>query len=296
MKILITNNTLDTIGGSETHAYALIKQLDIKHNVTAYSKRLGDIANILKNDMIEVTNKLSNNFNEYDLILASHTSTIPDLVHHNCTIVQTCHGIFTTLEQPTSLADKHVAISHEVQEHLIQEEYDSKLILNGIDCERFKPTTKLSKQLKTILSLSHSKPLNNILQGICDNRGIKLITRDKYTNPVFNIENEINKADLVITLGRGVYESMACGRNVMILDNRHYTGLGLIGDGMVTDQNIDKFILNNCSGRYSNKRFTPKDIENELDKYNYIQGQYNRDFAIRELNIINQANKYLELI
>lgn len=297
MKILITNNTLDTIGGSETHAYALIKQLSKDNEVTAFSKRLGTIANILKNDIIKVVDKTSNlKPNDFDLILASHTSTIPHIMNFNCTTVQTCHGIFTTLEQPTALVNKHVAISQEVKDHLATEEFKSKLILNGIDCERFKPINKLSKTLKTILSLSHSIPLNNILQGICDKHKIKLITKNKYTNPVFNIEKEINKADLVISVGRGVYESMACGRSVLVLDNRHYSNKGLIGDGIVIDQNINNFILNNCSGRYSSRKFNPQQIEDEIFKYDYKQGEFNRFYASVELNIINQANKYLEMI
>ena len=296
MKILITNNTLDTIGGSETYTYALIKELSKQHEVTAYSKRLGMISKLLQNDMINVVDTLPSDPNYFDLVLASHTSTIPDVLHYNCTKVQTCHGIFTSLEQPYKGMDKYVAISEEVQTHLKSKGFDSTIILNGIDCERFKPTKPINKELKTILTLSHSEQLNSMLQSICNDRGIELITRNKYKNATFNVEKDINEADLVVTLGRGCYEAMACGRNVLILDDRHYVGKGIIGDGLVFDGKIKHAIRFNCSGRYMNSKYESKDIAFTIDELYYNWGEQCRAYALEHLNIINQAQKYLDLI
>ena len=37
------------------------------------------------------------------------------------------------------------------------------------------------------------------------------LTINKYTNPVWKIEELMRESDLVVSLGRGAYEAMACG-------------------------------------------------------------------------------------
>ena len=133
-----------------------------------------------------------------------------------------------------------------------------------INCERFKPTKPINRKLKTILSLSHSEGLNQLLSVVCRNIGVKLIIHNKYKTPIWDIENKINEADLVVSLGRGAYEAMACGRNVLILDNRGYVKGGAIGDGSASPLTLPYFMKNNCSGRFTNKSFEYKDLVVEL--------------------------------
>lgn len=294
MKVLVTNNTLRDIGGSETYAYSLIKELDKRSDieVTGFSKQLGKISNLLASDGIKIVDKVDD---VYELVLASHTSTIAFLKDIKAKRIQTCHGIYPPLEQPSPIVDIRVSISNEVFNHLKNKGYDSTIIHNGVNCDRFKPVNKLNKSVKNILSLSQSHELNIKLKNICDTLNIGFKSLNKFKNPIFNVENEINKADLVISLGRGVYESMACGRNVLILDKRPYVIGPPLGDGLITDKNIDKFILNNCSGRYSKHIYTDDEIINEINKYDPKLGEFNREYALQNLNIKLQVDKYLNL-
>lgn len=295
MKVLVTNNTLNGVGGSETYAYTLIKELNRREGITAhaYTPQIGQIGNMLKMEGVQV---ISNPIDMYDAVFCSHTSTMSKISNFKGIKIQTCHGVYPALEQPSNIADKHVSISKEVQDHLTKLGYPSTIIHNGVDCNRFKPVTLPNDKVKTILSLTQSDELNQLLQRVCTKMGIKLIKLNKFINPVWNVEEHINQADMVIGIGRGCYEAMACGREVLVLDKRPYVShKGFIGDGLVTLGTINDIISHNCSGRHSNIKFNYQSIKEAIEDYNPIQGKLNRDYALEHFNIEKQVNKYLEL-
>lgn len=295
MKILVTNNTLGPVGGSETYAYALIKELNRRNDIEvhAFSPRIGMIGKKLISEGIKVINRITE---DYDLVLASHTSTIPFLKNIKGKKIQTCHGIYPSLEQPINGVDYHVSISQEVYNHIIKKGFKSTIIHNGIDCKRFSPKNQWPhEKLTRVLSLSQSEDLNKTISKVCKEMNIELVILNKFKNGIFNVEDEMIKSDLVISLGRGAYEAMACGRSVMILDKRSYIKLPPIGDGMVKMNNINEILKFNCSGRYSKKIFNSKEIKAEFLKYNFKDGQANREYALEHLNINKQVNKYLAL-
>lgn len=101
--------------------------------------------------------------NKYDLIFANHNRVVNHLYGKGF-ILQTCHGIFPKLEQPSYKSDAFVSISQEVQSHLANLGFSSKIILNGINLNRFRPLRNVSDELKSVLSLCHSKAANNMIK------------------------------------------------------------------------------------------------------------------------------------
>jgi len=112
MKILVTNNTLEGLGGSETYAYALLSELNKRPEIDVYGfgTRLGIIAKKLSENGVKITTNLKD---EYDLVLSSHNSTTKLIKNFTCKKVQTCHGIYPALEQPDTGMDNYVSISEE---------------------------------------------------------------------------------------------------------------------------------------------------------------------------------------
>lgn len=296
MRILVANNTLDVIGGSETYAYALVSELVKKgHDVEAMSaSTIGNVGNRLKNKGILVTT--SPRKREYDLVLASHTSSVAKIQRLKGFKIQTCHGVGHHLEQPARGVDCYVAISEEVQKYLQRKGLQAEIIHNGVDVKRFKENKPLNPTIKSVLSLSQSVPLNETLRILFRDRGIKFTSFNKFINPVFDVEKYINEADLVISLGRGAYEAMACGRVVYCMDNRNYISLGNMGDGILTPDNIHISLTANCSGRATKRIFEKDDILAEMKKYDLSIGSFSRKFAVDKLNISKQAIKYLNLV
>jgi hypothetical protein len=295
MRILVGNNAMANPGGSETYSYAIIKELvERGHTVACYTKRRGMVANQV--EKLGVPIYFEPIHEKYDLALLSHSTSIALARNISAFKVQTCHGVYPALEQPVGGMDAYVSISEEVAFHLLKKGTASTLIRNGIDCERFKPVNKINKRLKTILSLSHSDTVNSLLKVVCENIGAELIVHNKYKQPIWNVEDKINQADLVVTLGRGAYEAMACARNVMVLDNRGYVKGEAIGEGLITPLTFPNYAKNNCSGRYSKKAFPYQDLVCELSGYSRDKGTKLRRIALKELNIKEQVNQYLNLV
>src|SRR5690606_35238485 len=109
------------------------------------------------------------------------------------------------------------------------------------------------------------------LSRACDKTGVKFLHFNKFKNPTFDIECEINKADLIVGIGRSVYDAMACGRPCIVFDSRDYNGNR--ADGYLVPDLFDEFVQFNCSGRYRNIRFNEDDLIREFEKYDPNDGK-----------------------
>ena len=65
---------------------------------------------------------------------------------------------------------------------------------------------------------------------------------------------------------------------------------------------LSRYLLNiinslkcNCSGRSLKIRFNEESLSSEFDKYNPSDGNYLRDFALKNLNVDLNTEKYLSL-
>lgn len=291
MNILVANNYLHRIGGTEVYTYSIIEELKNRGlNVEYFTFKRG-----------EVSEKIEENLNvkfktrkSYDLIIANHNPVIKFLWKEGF-IIQTCHGIFHDLEHPSLFADELVSISPEVQSHLFSLGFLSHLIPNGVNCKRFYPKVSLNEDLKTIVSLCQSDEANHILEKAAKEINAQLISINKFKNSRWNIEDTINEGDLVVGLGRSIYDAMACGRPVIVFDFRPYYSSGL-GDGYLSDVNkILKSFQHNCSGRASKKSLSARDLIQEFKKYNKQDGNVMRNFAVQNLNIEYQVQRYLDI-
>ena len=296
MKILVSNNTFSFTGGSETYAYCLIHTIK-KHGYDVDGFTTGPcsmVADEIKKLGVQIhTSQLPTGF---DVALSSHLSTTKYTLQVADKVIQTCHGIYPELEQPDNNVQYLVGISKEVQTHITNLGKESTLIHNGVDCDRFIPIKPINKKLKKVLSLAHDQGVNKLLQDACNKAGIEFEWHNKYINPIFDIESKIQHADLIVTLGRGAYEAMACGKLVFVLDNRGYSGQGMVGDGILTPDTIDKSLENNCSGRAFKRTFNIDSVVQEFEKYDSNLVEYFREYALKNFNMDIQLEKYLSLL
>lgn len=288
LTILVANNSLDSLGGSETFTYTIIEEL-IKYpeiKVEYFTFRRGEVSNNIEETLgVEFMS-----LKKYDLILTNHNTCVDELYKFGF-VIQTCHGIYPKLEQPNSKADGFVSISQEVQNHLANRGFPSKIIFNSINLSRFYPKKDIAKKPTSILSLCHSEEANKVIENVCEGLNIKYLEAYKYKNPVWNIEDLINQADLVFGLGRSAYEAMACGRPVIVYDKRRY--FPSYGDGYVKDI-LGLSLMNNCSGRYSKRFFSTNDLISEVKKYEPKDQFYFREFVKNELDVRKNIVKYIE--
>ena len=110
---------------------------------------------------------------------------------------------------------------------------------------------------------------------------------------MWHVEDLINDADIVVGIGRSLYDGMACGRACISWDNRKlnpYTGCGYI-----TAENWYICARANFTGRGLPPINTVRALVAELLKYKPEDGATMRKIAEQELNARTNAKRYLAL-
>jgi len=300
MKILITIYKLN-ISGSATYTLTLANELKKNgHKLIVFCPIISELLPEFKKFGIKVVDNIKNiKYEKFDIIIAQH-SVIAILVRKyffNIPMVFISHGVLPLLEQPPSVElniSHYIAVSEEVRSNLIDNynisEHNISIVRNGVDTKIFFESQAIKKKLKSVLFLTHHRNLKVItnVTRACRRKKLKLMivgVRDRQ----LDVKKYINKVDLVISLGRGVLESMSCGRAVIVYD---YNG----GDGMVLSNNINNIKQKNFSGRKFSYNYNVRDLIKEFNKYNQSLGIINRKLIKNEFDISITVNKLEKVI
>lgn len=283
MDILLTNHTVSSIGGSENWNLTMAKAFqELGHNV-----RLRTFDNSSRDGVA------TDDGREYDLAIVSH--------HDPCSVeagktIFVSHGIIGP-EQPRPGADHYVAVSEEVQDYwsplgtkpeaVIRQPIDTKHFYASRDSRNL--------ELKRIMVMSNNRAYGLRTEGV-DLMGVftealkgyqtMFVGRD-FGAYLPDIRDYIVNADLVITLSRGIFETLAMVRSAMIAD---IWGV----DGMVTEESIAWQRRGNCAGRMSGQPFTADVIREELENYDPTVDL--RDYVLREHEATTIAQQFLDLV
>jgi len=288
MKILIVTHYLDNFAGSELFTKSLAENLSMNnHKVFIYSPFLGKVAEKIREKNILVTdNLLDLNGEEFDIIHAQHNvvAILARSVFPRVPMVFMSHGILPELEQPPSVdigIYKYIVVSEEVKQHLIDKYKISKdkikIIRNFIDTERFCQKISVNRELKNLMVLSnhYTDEVRGVVEKTCFDLNINVFHVGRPENPVDDVERFINKADMVVVLGRGALEAMACERNVIVYDMHG-------GDGFINEINFFDIRENNFSGRRYGIKYSVDEFKKELLKYDPNLGKKLRKIVLKE--------------
>jgi O-antigen biosynthesis protein len=286
MKILISNHFLRNYSGSELFTFSLAKELrSLGHNVFVFSNILGKVSDELKAIGIPVSNNTSEFENErFDIIHVQHNSTICQLEKAFPLVpkVFMAHGTVPRLEQPFGNSFcEYLAVSEGVKKHLMKwhgvTEKNITVARNFIDGEKFqnrRPVNDIPKKLLVLSNRSSAKN-NKLIKEVCLRLGLIFEHVGLPENPVRDVAKCMNEADIVVSVGRGALEAMACERNVLVLNL-------FGGDGMVTKNNFYDFMRNNFSGRTHWIKYNHESLALEIKKYNPAEGKKLRALVLRE--------------
>lgn len=282
MKILITNLWLDGFGGTESWCYAMASELIKRgHKIDVFTPMTGKVFKEFEKLGIKLVFD-----GEYDLILDNHNQT--NLNKFKGFVIHTCHGIIKE-ERPMKDA-VNVAVSKKSAE-----KWNCPIIIpNSIDINRFYCKNPIHNDIKKILSLCKSDTANDILKRICLDVGIAF--ESMYGKEVFNVEDKINEADLVVGVGRSLLDAMACGRPVVSFDDRYYFKTRMMGHGYITPEKYKYQEIDNFTGSSINQTFNKLSLTKEIfEKYNYKDGEINRQYILNNLSIKHTVDLYLDL-
>lgn len=290
MKILLGNNTLSLLAGSETWTETMAKELkQLGHDVHVFSPDLGLIAlkleqvgikciSHLKSDTAEIK-PFSNTLEEdelesYDFAICNHyhiTKAVRE-AYPNMLILGTIHGILhkdpasmILPEHPFLEGDiKYQVVSLELSA-MLQAEYkiNPVVVPNFIDLDRFKKQPLKSEKPKTFLVNSNywtaDDPINQVIKKVAEHYGAKLMAVGAEFTQTYEVEEVVKLADVVFGMGRSLLEGMAMGK-LAVCHGRWGTG------GVVTPETYHDIAEYNFSGRNSKGKLAePEELIKQID-------------------------------
>ena len=256
MDILMTalyNNVKGNGGGSGSFNSCLYNELTKEHNVVFDSNPRNRVKD------------------PYDLIISSHRSKLDIIKNNTSKKLHICHGIVPSEEQPIKGADHYISISPEVSNNLRNKGFESLVVPQPVTIPELTDFKEINKSCQNILIIRNSATRGGEFDFLRNHYNVLT------SNINIPISEQIEWADLVITLGRGAIESMSYGRNVLVADNRFYQGK--IGDGLLVEDNIETIEYNNFSGRCNKINFTNEWVLSEISKYSKDNGGFMRDYV-----------------
>jgi len=294
MKILIVNHHLVNFAGTEVFTLELAKGLKRRgHKVVIYSKFIDKLAPFFDREDIKFTNNLSLLKEEFDIAHVHHNISAIEVrnAFPHLPIFYLSHGTINFLEQPPQIdvnISRYGAVSPYIKNKLHKQGiplHRIDIVNNIVDEKRFKPKRKLHDipRRALILSAKMDEEKEKIVREACKKLNIKVNAVGGRFGEVayYGIPYEINKADIVFSIGRGVIESMMCGRIPIVYDI-------FGGDGMVNEINMDTLKKRNFTGKTYAKNYTVKELIKEMQKYRKEQGEILHQTALKNFSLESQ--------
>lgn len=319
LKILLGNNTLSILAGSETWTYTLALALkEMGHQVSCFSPELGIISEKLIEAGIpcydNLTTQLIKPFShileekidhEYDVIISNHNHIVEYLRSQfpKTPIISTIHGIIHFAENQKapehpaleSGVAQFVAVSEEVQEKL-KTDYgiDSVVIRQPLDIKKYsnlKPPQDTPRQFMINTNYADRDSAEVVaIRDAAKLLGAKVCAVGMNFTPQFDLTRAIEDSDVIFGMGRSVLEGVAAGR-LGIVQGRWGTG------GVICEQNIDEIRKRNFSGRNSEGKFaTAEEIVEMIQKYYTPEFlEWGKKYVAQNHNILLAAEEYVRI-
>ncbi len=222
----------------------------------------------------------------YDLGLLNHGMCLRYLRDKKIDkIVFTSHGVIPGAEKPVDGADIYVSVSEEVQSMLAKKGFESFVIRNPIDTDKFRTDKPTNRTLKAVAFISNNPRTSTIATLKEATAGLRFEEVGRQ-HQLRDIRPVIQRADLIVGLGRTVYEAMSMGRNAIIFD---YKG----ADGFVDTESIFRFRESNCSGRTNKLRWGGGQLAQAMERYDPDLGEQLREYIKEHNNVETIAERYL---
>ena len=177
---------------------------------------------------------------------------------------------------------------------------ESEVVHNPIDTSRYYIKNVL-RDVPKVLILCKNKNAATIVKNSCHELEYESEWQPSPTYEstsvdkrfCLDMEEKINKFDIVVGIGRPVLEAMSCGRNVIVFDKRFYYKV-YPADGFIDMDNIDDSSRFNFCGKDKLSDYSEKNMIEELKKYDKSLMDKFRMFILDNHSIEASVNKILK--
>jgi hypothetical protein len=274
VKILFTNNTLGRAAGTELAIRDLCREMRRRgHEVAAYSTQWGEIAQTLAAEGIPVLDDPGKAPWTPDLIHGHHEweTTAAAMRWHDRPVISFCRGIEAWQEAPCLAPNvvQWVAIDEPCRDRLIHQEgipsSQVRLILNGIDFQRFTPRGPLPERPAAALLFSNYATPDRLLPEVvtaCRDEGLQCEAIGSGVHRVVERPEEVlGNFDLVFAKGKAALEAIVSGCAVIVCDIK---GLG----PLVTADNFMTLRRESFGFPCMTSPLTPEAIRSRIAQWN----------------------------
>ncbi|MDT5159194.1 MAG: hypothetical protein QOH51_3551 [Acidobacteriota bacterium] len=271
LRVLITNYVMSNWTGTELFARELALELLRRgHTPIVYTTQIGELGQRLRDATIPVTDDLNTLPAPPDIIHGQHhVETMTALLHFNeAPALFYCHGWLPWEERPPRHPRiyRYVAADDTCRDRLTWEGgialERTRVILNSVDLERFKPRPPLPAKPRRALVFSNDALEHaSVVREACERAGVSLDVAGKDSGRVFEEPEKIlGRYDLVFAKGRSALEALAVGAAVVLCD--------AVGRGpLVTSQEVASLRRLNFGVRALQDELSAEALFREISRY-----------------------------
>jgi hypothetical protein len=272
LTILITNNTLDALAGSETYVIDLAKGLlAAGHRPICFSLKHGQTAEILKQHTIACIDDFKQLGIKPDVIHAQHClETLMALSYfEDVPVINMCHGWLPWQEIPAVHPNiqSYIAVDELCKERLMLQHAISEdkitVVQNFLDIDTYQPRDPLPKTPQKALYFANSLPEYDkiLIEQVCKKLKMSLTFLGKKTSGSHpNPKAILGDFDLVFAKGRSAMEALSLGCAVIVTHNSKLAG-------MVSSQTLSYFKPLNFGVRTMSRALNEENLSNEIKRY-----------------------------
>jgi len=271
LRVLITNYTMSRRSGTELFALELaLGLLRRGHTPVVFTSELGELAAALRAATVPVTDDLRALGPPPDIIHGQHhVETMAALLHFNdAPALFYCHGWLPWEERPPlhPRIYRHVASDDTCHDRLLWEggvaEERTRVVLNAVDLERFRPRPPLpAKPRRALVFSNRSLRHAGAVREACERAGVA-VDLAGFDSGTASEEPEkiLGRYDLVFAKGRSALEALAVGSAVVLCD--------AVGSGpMVTAAEVSRLRRQNFGVRALQGNLRADTLAREIARY-----------------------------
>jgi hypothetical protein len=297
LRVLITNYVMSRWTGTELFvrdlALALIRR---GHSAFVYTTNVGPLGQKLRDATIPVVEDLNQLSAPPDIIHGQHhVETMTALLHFaDAPALFYCHGWLPWEERPPlhPRIYRHVAADDTCRDRLLWEagvpEERTRVLLNSVDLERFRPRPPLPARPRRALVFSNNALEHaGVIREACEPSGIAVEVAGMDSGRVVEEpEKLLGEYDLVFAKGRAALEALAVGASVVLCD--------AIGAGpLVTSDEVARLRRLNFGVRALQNELRADSLAREISRYDAADAA---EVSRRIRADADQSNAFDELI
>ena len=295
MRVLLALNALG-IGGTETYVFTVAEVLDrLGHEPVVYSPEGGPGLETARERGLTVigAGELGDDF---DVALVQDAAVAYEVAERcpGARSVFVAHSESFDPQSPPQLpgaVDLRVAMNDRVERRLRALDAGGEVVRlrQPIDTDRFKAASPLPEKPGRALLLSNNPFADRqaMLEDACRSAGLELTRVGGSGRQVADPRAALAAADVVIGLGRGILEAMACGRAAFVYD---WSG----GEGWVTPGSYPALEADGFAGR-GETVFDGATLARALGEYDPAMGPVNRDLVVAHHRANDHVQQLVEI-